>query len=451
MNILFLIHGGTNSRDIFMDMLEGTREAGHQTIVLGIEPLFQIYGRIPDRQTDFQGDICRLLAQVIRENKIDLTIAMWANALQLLGLTQINGQTVTFFDAVNSPLLNFWLDAPERAHCGSLISYFRTSAFTSPQLFHLINNEATAEEMSRIFGFSNVLPIPYGVNPKVFQPHEVPKEYDIAFSAGGGEGWITPTPVMLEEVRKDEPNLRRVREDLAQQARQKLDAIAKLFDAAMQASVRESLEQLLQLQLDQPTMTMFHRLNMIAGRSGELRKAVEALGANLKAYVDAAQVVRGIEGFRRIFYFVYLARYFKCAMYGKADLSAWDCHVPSEGFVAYDQQSRQYAKARLGLSVMRWQDEVGLHIKPFEITASGTACLAEHRIGIEQLWTSDKEIVTFRTLPEAREKIVGLLANPQQLQDIAAAGRQRTLRDHTWARRMTVIPEVIKKLRRQYG
>src|SRR5262249_21180804 len=139
---------------------------------------------------------------------------------------------VTFFDAINSPLLSFWLDAPERAHGGSLVQHFRSPVFNSKNHYHLINNEATGEEMLKIFGFSNVLPIPYGVNPRIFRPVEAKKEFDISFSAGGGEAWTQPTAVMLEEVQKDVPDIRRVREDLAESVRLKLEAIAMRLSAA---------------------------------------------------------------------------------------------------------------------------------------------------------------------------------------------------------------------------
>ena len=121
--------------------------------------------------------------------------------------------------------------------------------------------------------------------------------------------------------------------------------------------------------------------------------------------------------------------------------------MKSEGFIPYDQQGRMYARAALGLSVMRWQDEVGVHIKPFEIMASGAACLAERRAGMEALWTEGKEIAMFDSPAEARQKAAALLADPAGLRDLTAAGRARTLRDHTWGKRVGTIVELVRRLR----
>jgi len=192
---------------------------------------------------------------------------------------------------------------------------------------------------------------------------------------------------------------------------------------------------------------MTDRLDKI-GKDTDLAAGVKAFVANHAIYVQATQAIRSIERFARAFTFVHLSQHFNCGMFGSADFSAWGCEVKSEGFVDYDQQAAMYARAHMGLSIMRWQDEVGLHIKPMEIAAAGVTPIAQRRVGLEDLYTPGKEIVAYDTLAEAREKISALLADPTGLATIAEAAYQRTLRDHTWA---AVCDELFTRIGRITG
>jgi hypothetical protein len=252
---------------------------------------------------------------------------------------------------------------------------------------------------------------------------------------------------MLDEVKRDEPDMDAVRRELARQVNPKLDALAQSFDAASRPAVREVMAQLMTMQIERRDMPMVERLERIR-RDDDLRGAVQAFTNRHALYVQVTQAIRSIEHFARAFTFVYLARHFNCGMFGSADFSAWGCGVKSEGFVDYDKQAAIYDQARLGLSVMRWQDEVGIHIKPMEIAASGVAPLAWSRRGLADLYTPGREIVTYDALPEARDKVSALLADPTGLSTLAEAAYQRTRRDHTWA---SVCDELLSRIGRATG
>ncbi|QNN22323.1 glycosyltransferase family 1 protein [Planctomycetales bacterium ZRK34] len=446
MRLLFLLQPGTNSRSIFQDLIAGCRALGHDVLIFELEPIWSLSQRAPQQRTAVQGDISRMLATFIQNNKIDLTIGMWANALTTLGLVNHNGKVVTLFDAIEHPHLMIWLDSPERANDGSIVPLFGAGVMKSPWLFHFINNTGTAAEMTELFGFNpdTVLPSRYGINPEVFcpQPDAASKRYDIMFSAGGGDRWQTPTPLMLDQVKSDEPDLDAIRTELAKQVNPKLDVISQNFDAATRPAVREVMTQLMTMQVERRDMPMVDRLNLIR-RDDSLTGAVTTFTSRHNLYVQATQAIRSIEHFARAFSFVYLSRFFNCGMFGSADFSAWGCEVKSAGFVDYDKQAAVYDQAHLGLSVMRWQDEVGIHIKPMEIAASGVAPLAWSRRGLGDLYTPGKEIVTYEGLSEAREKVSALLADPTGLSALAESAYQRTLRDHTWS---SVCAELLSKI-----
>ena len=94
---------------------------------------------------------------------------------------------------------------------------------------------------------------------------------------------------------------------------------------------------------------------------------------------------------------------------------------------------------------MRWQDDIGVNSKVFEITACGAACLQAYRGGIDELFEVGKEILVFKTPGEARQQLSEALSSPSRVEELAEAGRSRTLRDHTWAKRMEGVLDMVRE------
>jgi hypothetical protein len=157
-----------------------------------------------------------------------------------------------------------------------------------------------------------------------------------------------------------------------------------------------------------------------------------------QAFVDCAMTLRRIENWERAFLFAYLSRFFRCALFGGEGLAGWPGRWESLGRIGYADQAKAYSRSWFGLNVMRWQDEHGLNLKPFEITLSGAGLLQSYRVGLDQHF-DDSEMVVFRTPGECRRKVAALLQDPDRLQDIAAAGHARSLRQHCWKHRADAV------------
>lgn len=69
-------------------------------------------------------------------------------------------------------------------------------------------------------------------------------------------------------------------------------------------------------------------------------------------------------------------------------------------------------------------------------TATGTPCVVGDTPGIEDHFIPGREILTFRDRDELILQIEYLISNPEQANRIGAAGRQRTLKDHTYEKRV---------------
>lgn len=75
----------------------------------------------------------------------------------------------------------------------------------------------------------------------------------------------------------------------------------------------------------------------------------------------------------------------------------------------------------------------------FEIPGHGGFLLTSEVDGLEEYYTIGKEIVCFKSLDDLADKIRFYLENDEQRETIRIAGQQRTLSDHTYARRIHEI------------
>src|SRR6185295_1791750 len=145
--VLFLLQPGTNSRDILIGMIEGFQQAGHETLVLGLEQLWNPIRERPRDEGTIRSAFAAQLRELIRTKQIDLVVAMWANGVTSLPVVQVDGRTHSFFDEIGCPHLLYWLDAPHWAHNGQVPGWAATGLFEGDRLFHVVNNEGTAGEM----------------------------------------------------------------------------------------------------------------------------------------------------------------------------------------------------------------------------------------------------------------------------------------------------------------
>jgi hypothetical protein len=89
--------------------------------------------------------------------------------------------------------------------------------------------------------------------------------------------------------------------------------------------------------------------------------------------------------------------------------------------------------------------EVGA-LRLFHAPGVSTCLVTDHGSNLEDLFEVDHEIVSYRNVHEASEKISFLLENPEKALQIAIAGQKRILRDHTHHHRALQIIEVLKSL-----
>jgi spore maturation protein CgeB len=86
----------------------------------------------------------------------------------------------------------------------------------------------------------------------------------------------------------------------------------------------------------------------------------------------------------------------------------------------------------------------GGNLRLFEATGVGTCLVTDFKDNLKDIFDIDKEIVTYNSVEECVEKVTWLLENPLEIKEIAIAGQERVLRDHTVERRAAEINELFK-------
>ena len=83
------------------------------------------------------------------------------------------------------------------------------------------------------------------------------------------------------------------------------------------------------------------------------------------------------------------------------------------------------------------------NMRLFEATGVGAALLTDHKSNLSDFFDIDKEVVTYKTKEEAREKATYLLNNPTVSDEIGKAGQKRVLKDHTFKNRAPILASSI--------
>jgi spore maturation protein CgeB len=84
------------------------------------------------------------------------------------------------------------------------------------------------------------------------------------------------------------------------------------------------------------------------------------------------------------------------------------------------------------------------NMRLYEATGVGTCLVTDWKKNIQELFEPDEEVVIYRSVEEAIEKVSYLLAHNDERQKIAVAGQRRTLKDHTFEIRAYQLDKFIR-------
>lgn len=85
------------------------------------------------------------------------------------------------------------------------------------------------------------------------------------------------------------------------------------------------------------------------------------------------------------------------------------------------------------------------NMRLYEATGVGALLITDRKDNLGELFEVGKEVVAYSSPDEAAEMIRYYIAHPEEARAIARAGQARTLRDHTYQRRMVELVPVLER------
>ena len=91
-----------------------------------------------------------------------------------------------------------------------------------------------------------------------------------------------------------------------------------------------------------------------------------------------------------------------------------------------------------------WAGDHANNLRLYEATGVGTLLITDAKSDLSTLFKPHQEVVVYHSVEECRELIDHFLAHPAEAAAIAAAGRRRTLSEHTYAHRMQEFLDLLQ-------
>jgi hypothetical protein len=85
------------------------------------------------------------------------------------------------------------------------------------------------------------------------------------------------------------------------------------------------------------------------------------------------------------------------------------------------------------------------NMRLYEATGCGALLVTDFKENLPEIFIPDKEVITYRCAEEATEKINYYLNHEKERKEVALAGQNRTLNEHTYFNRMGELIEIIDK------
>lgn len=133
--------------------------------------------------------------------------------------------------------------------------------------------------------------------------------------------------------------------------------------------------------------------------------------------------------------------------YGAESLSASSKIKPKHfgevwGLDMYRELSRSAITINIHIDVA---ENNANNMRLYEATGSGALLITDMKDNLNELFKIDEEIITYKSVEEAVEKIKYFTNNPLEASKIAYAGQQRTLTEHTYQNRMIELHDILEK------
>jgi spore maturation protein CgeB len=112
-------------------------------------------------------------------------------------------------------------------------------------------------------------------------------------------------------------------------------------------------------------------------------------------------------------------------------------------YVAEGEKAKAFNASKIVLNTMHYAEIEGVNQRLFEATGCGAFVITDWNPALPELFEPEREVVTFRSRQELKEKVDYYLAHPDERQEIAGRGYARAHRDHTIEKRLGRMMEIV--------
>jgi len=355
-----------------------------------------------NNKEDMCGDILGRVIETIASDRPDFFLTV-----NHLGFDE-SGALADLFRSIEMPAAIWHVDSPD-----CVVRAFPENV--SPFCCLFVWDGCYMESM-RSLGFENVSYLPLASDETVFKPRimSFAERKKIGSDVGFvGNSMVTPTRERLLQVDRS--------------LRPAIERTAQRFGALRDLPFRQAAE---------------------AAMHDDERSAFEALTENGKSLFEAAVLLRAtllyrlsrlrtLEEFRP---FVCGDAGWKGLLNGKFRLGP-PLHY-------YKELPLFYNACRINFNATSLQMATAVNQRVFDVPACGGFLLTDHQTAVEGLFEVGEEVITYRDLDEIDDLARFYLRNHAAREAVAAKGRSRVLREHTYRHR---LDSIVRRLRELYG
>jgi spore maturation protein CgeB len=113
-------------------------------------------------------------------------------------------------------------------------------------------------------------------------------------------------------------------------------------------------------------------------------------------------------------------------------------------YVGEMEKAKAFSGAKIVLNTMNYAEITGVNCRLFEAAGCGAFQIADWKPGLSEFFEPEREIVTFQTREELKEKVDYYLAHPEERRKIADRAYARSHREHTYEVRLKQMFEILE-------
>jgi spore maturation protein CgeB len=111
-------------------------------------------------------------------------------------------------------------------------------------------------------------------------------------------------------------------------------------------------------------------------------------------------------------------------------------------YIVKEEKAKAFQAAKINLNLLHPTEIYGINCRAFEIAGCGGFQLIDLKDGLDEYFEPDKEVVTFRTLKELKDKIAYYLVHEDERGQIALRSYERAHREHTYEQRLGKLIDI---------